>query len=59
VFIGLLTFLWYTIVGFLIFKSQRFWTPKVHLGVTLFCVAVFLLFGAYFVGSALMSVFTL
>jgi threonine/homoserine/homoserine lactone efflux protein len=52
-------FLWYTVVGVLIFKSQRFWTPRVHLGVTLFCVGVFLLFGAYFVGSALMSVFTL
>lgn len=52
-------FLWYAVVGFLIFKSQRFWTRRVHLGVTMFCVAVFLLFGAYFVGSALMSVFTL
>jgi len=52
-------FLWYSVVGMLIFKSQRFWTSKVHKGVTLFCVGVFLLFGVYFVGSALMSVFTL
>ncbi|XHH09653.1 MAG: LysE family transporter [Candidatus Bathyarchaeia archaeon] len=51
-------FLWYAVVGALIFKSQRFWTKRVHLGVTLFCVGVFLVFGAYFVGSALMSVFT-
>ncbi|MGD6808429.1 MAG: LysE family transporter [Candidatus Bathyarchaeia archaeon] len=52
-------FLWYAVVGVLIFKSQRFWSSRVHLGVTLFCAGVFLLFGAYFVGSALMSVFTL
>ncbi len=52
-------FLWYAIVGLLIFKSQRFWTPKVHLAVTMFCVCVFLVFGAFFVGSALMSVFTI
>lgn len=51
-------FLWYSIVGLLIFKSQRFWTPKVHLAVSLFCVCVFLVFGALFVGSALMSVLT-
>jgi threonine/homoserine/homoserine lactone efflux protein len=52
-------FLWYAVVGLLIFKSQRFWTKRVHLGVTLFCVGVFLLFGVLFVGSALMSVLTL
>lgn len=52
-------FLWYSFVGLLIFKSQRFWTRRVHLAVTLFCVGVFLLFGAFFVSSALMSVFTL
>jgi threonine/homoserine/homoserine lactone efflux protein len=52
-------FLWYSVVGMLIFKSQRFWNPRVHLGVTLFCVAVFLLFGCYFVGSALIGLFTL
>jgi len=46
-------------VGLLIFKSQKLLTSKVHYGITLFCVGVFLLFGAYFVGSALMSVFTL
>jgi threonine/homoserine/homoserine lactone efflux protein len=51
-------FLWYAAVGLLIFKSQRFWTTRVHYAVTLFCVGVFLVFGAYFVGSALMSVFT-
>jgi hypothetical protein len=52
-------FMWYTVVGFLFFKTQRFWTRRVHLSVTLFCVGVFLLFGAFFVGSALIEVFTL
>jgi threonine/homoserine/homoserine lactone efflux protein len=51
-------FLWYSLVGVAIFKSQRFWTPRVHLAVTMFCVGVFVVFGALFVGSALMSVFT-
>lgn len=51
-------FLWYTLIGLIIFKSQKFLTPKVHYGITLFCVGVFLLFGAYFVCSALMSIFT-
>jgi threonine/homoserine/homoserine lactone efflux protein len=48
-------FLWYAIVGFLIFKSQRFWTPRTRSGIVLFCVAVFVGFGAYFLGSALWS----
>ncbi|MDR2719801.1 MAG: LysE family translocator [Nitrososphaerota archaeon] len=52
-------FLWYTIVGLAIFKSQRFLTPRVRCGITLFCVGVFLFFGVYFIGSALMSVLTL
>ena len=46
-------FLWYTAVAFLIFKSRRFWTERVHQGITFFCVAVFVGFGAYFFGSAL------
>lgn len=46
-------FLWYTVVAVLIFKSQRFWSAKVHQGVTFFCVAVFVAFGAFFFGSAL------
>jgi threonine/homoserine/homoserine lactone efflux protein len=60
VFAGLhwsIDFLWYTLVGLLIFKLQKFWTSRVHYGVTLFCVGVFMLFGVYFVGSALMSMF--
>jgi threonine/homoserine/homoserine lactone efflux protein len=48
-------FAWYTVVALMIFKSQRFWTQRVHLGITLFCVAVFVGFGAYFFSSALMS----
>lgn len=48
-------FLWYALVGLLIFKSQKFWTKKVHYGVTLFCVGVFILFGVYFISSAIIS----
>ena len=48
-------FSWYTVVALLIFKSQRFWTERIHMGITLFCVAVFIGFGAYFMGSSLWS----
>ena len=48
-------FLWYTVVALLIFKSQRFWTQRTRMGITLFCVAVFIGFGAYFMCSALWS----
>jgi threonine/homoserine/homoserine lactone efflux protein len=48
-------FSWYTVVALLIFKSQRFWTQRTRMGITLFCVAVFIGFGAYFMGSALWS----
>jgi len=46
-------FVWYTIIAFAIFKSQRFWTKRVHEAISLFCFAVFVGFGAYFFGSAL------
>jgi threonine/homoserine/homoserine lactone efflux protein len=52
-------FLWYSLVGLIVFKSQKFLTPRVHYGISLFCVGIFLLFGVYFMGSALMSVFSL
>jgi threonine/homoserine/homoserine lactone efflux protein len=48
-------FSWYTVVALLIFKSQRFLTQRIRMGITLFCVAVFIGFGAYFLGSALWS----
>ena len=48
-------FSWYAVVGLLIFKSQRFWTDRTRLAITLFCVAVFIGFGAYFMGSAVWS----
>jgi threonine/homoserine/homoserine lactone efflux protein len=51
----LVDFSWYTVVALLIFKSQRFWTPRTRMGITLFCVAVFICFGAYFMGSSLWS----
>lgn len=52
-------FIWYSILAFAIFKSRRFWTQKVHEAVALFCVAVFVGFGAYFFGSALWTGITL
>ena len=51
----LVDFSWYTIVAMLIFKSQRFWTERIRMGITLFCVVVFIGFGAYFMGLALWS----
>ena len=51
--------IWYTIIAFAIFKSHRFWTKRVHEGISLFCVAVFLGFGAYFFGSALWTAISL
>ncbi len=50
-------FVWYSVVAFLIFKSQRFWTKRTHSVITLFCVAVFIGFGLYFLGSAVWSLF--
>ena len=49
-------FSFYTTTAVLIFKSQRFWTERTGTLITLFCVAVFVGFGAYFMGSALWSV---
>jgi threonine/homoserine/homoserine lactone efflux protein len=51
----LVDFSWYTVVALLIFKSQRFWNPRTRMGITLFCVAVFIGFGTYFMGSSLWS----
>jgi threonine/homoserine/homoserine lactone efflux protein len=51
----MIDFSWYTAAAFLIFKSQRFWNDKVRLGITLFCVAVFIGFGGYFMGAAVWS----
>lgn len=48
-------FSWYTVVALVIFKSQRFLTERTRADITLFCVAVFIGFGAYFMGSALWS----
>jgi threonine/homoserine/homoserine lactone efflux protein len=48
-------FSWYTAAAFVIFRSQRFWNDRVRMGITLFCVAVFIGFGAYFMSSALWS----
>lgn len=51
----LVDFSWYTVVALLIFKLQRFWKQRTRMGITLFCVAVFIGFGAYFKGSSLWS----
>jgi threonine/homoserine/homoserine lactone efflux protein len=53
----LVDFFWYTVVALLIFKSQRFWTERTQMAITLFCVAVFVGFGAFFMASALLSLF--
>ena len=52
-------FVWYTVVAFLIFKSHKFWTARVHQGITFFCVAVLLGFGARFLSSALYQILAL
>jgi threonine/homoserine/homoserine lactone efflux protein len=49
-------FAWYTVAAFVFFKSQRFWNDKVRSGITLFCVAVFVGFGLFFMGSALWTI---
>jgi threonine/homoserine/homoserine lactone efflux protein len=53
-------FSWYTGIALAIFKSQQLWSQRwnqqVRMGITLFCVAVFVGFGAYFMGSALSSI---
>jgi threonine/homoserine/homoserine lactone efflux protein len=51
-------FVWYTLVAFLIFKSHKFWTPRVNQGITFFCVAVLVGFGAWFFISALRQLAT-
>ncbi len=52
-------FSWYTVIALAIFKSQQLWSQRwnqeVRTGITLFCVAVFVGFGVYFMGSALWS----
>jgi threonine/homoserine/homoserine lactone efflux protein len=51
-------FVWYTVVAFLIFKSRKFWTARVHQGITFFCFAVLVGFGALFFVSALWQTIT-
>ncbi len=51
-------FIWYTVIAYLIFKSQRFWTKKVNQAIILFCFAVFVGFGTWFFTSALWLVIT-
>ncbi len=48
-------FSWYTVAALVIFKSQQFWNERTKMGIMFFCVAVFIGFGAYFMGSALWS----
>ena len=51
-------FIWYTSVAFLIFKSHKFWTARVHQAIMFFCVAVLIGFGAWFFSSALWQAIT-
>ena len=46
-------FTWYTVVAFVIFKSQRFWTKRVNQAILIFCFTVLVGFGAWFFSSAL------
>lgn len=46
-------FIWYAVVAFVIFKSKRYWNEKVHTAIFVFCFAVFVGFGAWFLSSAL------
>jgi threonine/homoserine/homoserine lactone efflux protein len=52
----------YTVTALAIFKSQQLWSQRwnqqLKMGITLFCVAVFIGFGVYFAGSALWSMLT-
>ncbi|MCW4009568.1 MAG: LysE family translocator [Candidatus Bathyarchaeota archaeon] len=52
-------FIWYTVVAFLIFKSYKFWTKRIHQCITFFCVAVLVGFGAWFFASALWQLATM
>jgi threonine/homoserine/homoserine lactone efflux protein len=51
-------FVWYTAVAFVIFKSHRFWTPRVYQAITVFCISVLVGVGAWFFGSALWQLIT-
>jgi threonine/homoserine/homoserine lactone efflux protein len=48
-------FFFYSLAALAVFKSQRFWNDSVRMGITLFCAAIFIGFGAYFMGSAVWS----
>ncbi|MCW4005605.1 MAG: LysE family translocator [Candidatus Bathyarchaeota archaeon] len=49
-------FVWYTIIAVLIFKSYKFWTPKIHQTITFFCVTILTGFGAWFFTSAIWQI---
>ena len=51
-------FFYYTVVAYLIFKSQRFWTKKVNKGIVIFCFAVLIGFGIWFISTAIWIVIT-
>ena len=51
-------FSWYTVTALVVFKSQKFFNDKVRMGITLFCTAIFIGFGAYFMISAAWSLLT-
>jgi threonine/homoserine/homoserine lactone efflux protein len=51
-------FLWYTVVAFLIYKSQRFWNKPINQAILIFCFTVLIFFGIWFFSSALWSIIT-
>jgi threonine/homoserine/homoserine lactone efflux protein len=52
-------FFWYTAVAFLIFKSHKFWTPRVYQFINYFCVVILVGFGAWFFLSSFAQIFAL
>ncbi len=50
-------FAWYTLVAMVVFKSQQFWTKRVYDAITLFCFAILVGFGAWFIFSALRVIY--
>ncbi|MEM2319247.1 MAG: LysE family transporter [Candidatus Bathyarchaeia archaeon] len=44
--------LWSTFVSLTVFKSRRFWTPKVFKAIFIFCFAILVFFGLWFIVSA-------
>jgi threonine/homoserine/homoserine lactone efflux protein len=47
---------WDMFIGWAVNKSKKFWNKKVYIGVFAFCGGVMLLFGIWFIGSAVLMI---